>query len=231
MRDPDSLQSFYNAILHKAETRTYLVFFVLLSVWTLLFVSTQRSGFHDAVLTILVSFSLFFLCNIAVTQFKHLVIPKLHVDPKGKAVFVTGCASGFGKQLVTRLDTLGFTVFAGVRSVGGDPRVKELLSSCSKRVSLVQVDVTDQEQVNQAAAVVERSLSNTGERLWALVSNAGVYSCQGFDWGPQGIREYERIMDCNTFGTVRVVKAFTPLLKKTKDSRIVINSSISSEYW
>lgn len=83
------------------------------------------------------------------------------------------------------------------------------------------------QQVKEAALFVKKNLGKN--KLWSIVCNAGVYSCQGFDWGHEGIAEYERIMNCNTFGSVRVVKAFLPILKMTQDSRIVINSSISSK--
>ena len=41
------------------------------------------------------------------------VIPRGRVSPEGKAVFITGCDTGFGNGLARKLDGCGFTVLAG----------------------------------------------------------------------------------------------------------------------
>lgn len=220
-------------IWFRAETRCYMAFTSLVTAATLLLSFGAGTIAHRILVDVCLGFSMLFGSIILVSQFKHIFIRSSYIDPTNKSVFVTGCASGFGKELVKRLDTLGFTVFAGVRHINDD-RVKDLLSSCSKRVIPVKIDVTDNKQVKEAASFVRKYLESASSSscsccLWSIVCNAGVYSCQGFDWGPEGVPEYERIMNANTFGSVRVVKAFLPLLKQTPDSRIVINSSISSE--
>ena len=35
------------------------------------------------------------------------------MSPEGRAVFITGCDTGFGNLLARRLDSYGFTVLAG----------------------------------------------------------------------------------------------------------------------
>ena len=46
------------------------------------------------------------------------LIPRGRVNSQGRAVFITGCDSGFGHGLACRLDALGFKVFAGCLSPG-----------------------------------------------------------------------------------------------------------------
>ena len=41
------------------------------------------------------------------------LIPRGRENPQGRAVFITGCDTGFGNDLARRLDELGFKVFAG----------------------------------------------------------------------------------------------------------------------
>lgn len=147
------------------------------------------------------------------------------VDPDDKAVLVTGSASGFGYDLVKRLDSLGFTVFAGCRNTS-DQRIKSLLESCSSRVLPVKLDVTSDDDVRSAYDFVVKHLK--GKLLWSVVCNAGVYTHIPLDWGPEGTNQYDRIMKTNAFGVVRVVKTFLPLLKWTKGSRIVMTSSIAA---
>ena len=228
MRNQTGNNSHRKDIWFRAESRTYILFLCLILGCIAFLTLAEGTNAHIIFVKICVYFSVFFGTIIIVSQFKSVIIPASYIDPKDKAVFVTGCASGFGKELVKKLDSLGFKVFAAVRSIEGDDRVQDLLSCCSKRVTMVKMDVTNNNEVLAAASFVKKKLGSSC--LWAVVCNAGLYSCQGFDWGSEGISEYERIMNANTFGSVRVVKAFVPLLKETQDSRIVINSSISSEY-
>ena len=41
------------------------------------------------------------------------LIPRGRVDPQSKAVFITGCDTGFGHGLAVTLDRIGYRVFAG----------------------------------------------------------------------------------------------------------------------
>lgn len=75
-------------------------------------------------------------------------------------MIVTGAASGFGRDLTLRLDKLGFTVFAGVRSVCDDPRVGSLVATCSEKLHPIKLDVTSDEDVNQAVASVQKVLKD-----------------------------------------------------------------------
>lgn len=64
--------------------------------------------------------------------------------------------------------------------------------------------------------------------MWALVNNAGIFKLHGVDWGKDGVDDYKDMIDTNTLGSVRVTRAFLPLLKSTKQSRIILVSSIAS---
>ena len=46
------------------------------------------------------------------------LIPHGRVSSQGRAVFITGCDTGFGHGLAHRLDRLGFKVFAGCLAPG-----------------------------------------------------------------------------------------------------------------
>ena len=72
-----------------------------------------------------------------------------------KYVFITGCDTGFGFLLVKRLDKLGFNVFAGCLTDKGAKSVQE---ECSKRVTVLEVDVTKKDSVQKAVEVVQKYL-------------------------------------------------------------------------
>ncbi|MCI4393043.1 hypothetical protein PGIGA_G00152900 [Pangasianodon gigas] len=148
--------------------------------------------------------------------------PVLPVE--GKAVFITGCDSGFGHATARRLDAMGFQVFATVLDADGEG-AKRLRSSCSPRLTLLQVDITQPQQVQQALLNTKAKLGMKG--LWALVNNAGV--CVNFgDAELSLMSNYRGCMEVNFFGTLCVTKTFLPLLRQSK-GRIVTISSPSGE--
>ncbi|EHB09868.1 Estradiol 17-beta-dehydrogenase 2 [Heterocephalus glaber] len=137
-----------------------------------------------------------------------------------KAVLVTGCDSGFGHALAKNLDKLGFTVFAGVlneKSSGAE----ELRRNCSKHITVLQMDITNPEQIKDAHSKVIEKVQDKG--LWALVNNAGIL---GFPTDGELIPmiEYKKCMEVNFFGPVEVTKAFLPLLRKSKGRLVNVSS-------
>ncbi|XP_019622027.1 PREDICTED: D-beta-hydroxybutyrate dehydrogenase, mitochondrial-like [Branchiostoma belcheri] len=124
------------------------------------------------------------------------------------------CDSGFGFGLAKRLDSLGFTVFAGcLLADSGGEGSKKIRAECSSRLNTIiyiQIDVTDDGQVKAAVRQVENSLPTESEGLYALVNNAVVWQPGEIEW--VSIAAYRHVMEVNTFGTVRVTKAFLPLI-------------------
>lgn len=96
---------------------------------------------------------------------------------------VTGASRGLGLALVERLVSLPKaevqTVFATSRQ-DNSSRLRELVTSSSGRVEFVQLDVTDETSITQAARTVEGKLQGKG--LDFLINNAGV-----MDWSPEGL--------------------------------------------
>ncbi|XP_058384343.1 17-beta-hydroxysteroid dehydrogenase type 2 [Diceros bicornis minor] len=142
----------------------------------------------------------------------------LSVDEK--AVLITGSDSGIGHALSKYLDKLGFTVFAGVLDEKGSG-AEELRRTCSERLSVLQMDITDPQQIKDAYSKVLEKVQNRG--LWALVNNAGIL---GFPADGELIPmiHYKRCMAVNFFGAVEVTKAFLPLLRKSKGRLVNISS-------
>ncbi|KAK1330413.1 hypothetical protein QTO34_010602 [Cnephaeus nilssonii] len=161
---------------------------------------------------ILFSLSCFLLCIYLSGQ------ELLPVDQK--AVLITGGDSGIGHALSKYLDQLGFTVFAGVLNENGSG-AEELRRTCSKRFSVLQMDVTDPQQIKDAYSKVVQKVQNRG--LWAVVNNAGILGLPT-DGELIPMIHYKRCMDVNFFGAVEVTKAFLPLLRKSKGRLVNISS-------
>uniref|UniRef100_A0A8B9ZCQ8 Hydroxysteroid 17-beta dehydrogenase 2 n=1 Tax=Buteo japonicus TaxID=224669 RepID=A0A8B9ZCQ8_9AVES len=137
-----------------------------------------------------------------------------------KAVLITGSDTGFGHALAKYLDSLGFVVFAGVLHKDG-PGAEELRKTCSRRLSVLQLDITNATQVKEAYLKVSEKVQNTG--LWGVVNNAGIL---GFPAGGEllPMSMYRQCMEVNFFGAVEVSKTFLPLLRKSKGRLVNVSS-------
>ncbi|XP_036896212.1 17-beta-hydroxysteroid dehydrogenase type 2 isoform X1 [Sturnira hondurensis] len=141
-----------------------------------------------------------------------------------KAVLITGSDSGFGHALSKYLDQLGFTVFAGVLDENGSG-AEQLRRSCSKHLCVLQLDVTNSQQIKDAYGTVVQKVQNRG--LWAVINNAGILGLPA-DGELISMSHYKQCMAVNFFGAVEVTKAFLPLLRKSK-GRLVNISSMGGE--
>lgn len=144
------------------------------------------------------------------------------VDPLQTSIFVTGCASGFGSSLVTRLDRMGFTVFAAVRVL--DQRSEKLKASSSERLKIIKCNVTDRQDVESAFNFIKDNLNGT--RLRAVVNNAGVITVMPFEWRS----EHESELATNLTAPINISRTFLPLLRQTPGSRIVFVSSLAGKH-
>lgn len=90
----------------------------------------------------------------------------------------------------------------------------------------VKCDVTDDEQVAGLAAAAKYYKSQDPDKrhLWGLVNNAGVGIPGPFEW--LSVQEIQASIDVNFMGAVRCCKAFLPLLKECKGSRVINITSV-----
>ncbi|XP_077166607.1 17-beta-hydroxysteroid dehydrogenase type 2 [Paroedura picta] len=137
-----------------------------------------------------------------------------------KAVLITGSDTGIGHKLAKYLDDLGFVVFAGVLNEEG-LGAEELRKTCSERLSVLQLDITSSQQIQEAFLEVKKKLGNAD--LWGIINNAGIL---GFPADAEllPMNSYKQCMEVNFFGPVEVSKTFLPLLRKSKGRIINISS-------
>jgi hypothetical protein len=146
-----------------------------------------------------------------------------------KTIVVTGASTGIGYATSLALAKAGYDVFAGVRSLSaGEPLVKAA-SSLRGKITPILLEVTDQAQVDAAAAQVKASLG--GEPLFGLVNNAGI--AHGGPLLHQPIDQIRQVMEVNVIGLIRVTQAFAPLMVATsaaRPGRIVNISSVAGKF-
>uniref|UniRef100_A0A3Q4HXF0 Zgc:113142 n=1 Tax=Neolamprologus brichardi TaxID=32507 RepID=A0A3Q4HXF0_NEOBR len=147
------------------------------------------------------------------------------LDGCGHAVLITGCDSGFGHHLARCLDQKGFVVFAGCLSPGG-AGAQSLVRQSSSNLKILKLDVTRDEDLQQAKKMVQENLPEKG--LWAVVSNAGISDWAEIEWST--IEDFQKMVDVNLFGSIRTSIAFLPLVHASK-GRMVFVSSIFSFFY
>ena len=140
-----------------------------------------------------------------------------------KTVFITGADKGLGFSLAKRFLRGDYRVFAGQYLDGND--LKKLAEQNPQRLTMVGLDVTDPGSVQKAAETVLEHSST----LDILINNAAVYlerPIKNLEELGFGDNHFQKTMDVNAFGPLRVVQQFLPLLEKGERKLI---ANISSE--
>nr|XP_060644203.1 11-beta-hydroxysteroid dehydrogenase type 2 [Anolis sagrei ordinatus] len=143
---------------------------------------------------------------------------------KGRAVLLTGCDSGFGKAAARHLDALGLRVFATVLDLES-PGAEELRRSCSPRLTLLQMDLTRQDDIQRAVGFVRAQTAGTG--LWGLVNNAG-FNDTIADAELTPLEQFRYCMEVNFFGTLALTKGLLPLLRASRGRIVTVSSPAGS---
>ncbi|XP_072033436.1 estradiol 17-beta-dehydrogenase 2-like [Amphiura filiformis] len=82
--------------------------------------------------------------------------------PGKKPILITGCDTGFGHGMAKYFDRQGFRVFAGCLTSEGEG-AKELQSTCSESLKVLQLDVTKDEEIDNALQTVKEDLEDEGK--------------------------------------------------------------------
>jgi NAD(P)-dependent dehydrogenase (short-subunit alcohol dehydrogenase family) len=137
-----------------------------------------------------------------------------------KTALVTGANKGIGFEVVRQLARQNFRVFLGARNEKAGRDSTEKLSS-EGDVVFLQIDVSDEKSIRAAA----EELSRQSDRLDVLVNNAGILLDDDKDALGVTPEIFGETLRTNTLGPWLVAQAFAPLLKKSRESRIVNVSS------
>jgi len=143
-----------------------------------------------------------------------------NINPEGKAVFVTGAASGIGKATVDLLVSQGVFVFAA--DVNEDLLQKSFEGNDNVRI--IKLDVTSQSDMDSAVEVVK----NEGRGLYGVVNSAGTagkfankLKC-GAEYHVE--KEARFTLEINLMGTMRVNHGLLDFILESKGCIINIAS-------
>lgn len=133
-----------------------------------------------------------------------------------KTALITGAAMGMGALKAKTLAERGWRVFAGVLPDIETPELGD-----NENIVKVVQNVASDESVSSSAVTVERALD--GAPLDLLINNAGIANMgQGVVEG-LSIDEAKTLFEINTWGTLRVLQAFLPMIRKGAPHSRIIN--------
>jgi NAD(P)-dependent dehydrogenase (short-subunit alcohol dehydrogenase family) len=143
-----------------------------------------------------------------------------------EVILVTGANRGIGLALTRVLLANGNVVIAGCRRPNQAAELNQLVSSHPETLDLIACNLDSEEELRAAA---EASL-NRRKKLDVLVNNAGIMP----ETGDESILNIDlglvwQAFNTNVLGTVRVIRAFYPLLVQSERPRILnLSSSLGS---
>jgi len=140
---------------------------------------------------------------------------------KDKICIVTGANSGIGYAITEELLNRGAIVYMAGRNPEKIEKAAQKLSQYSDRIHTVIVDVTIQEQVENA---IETTVEETG-RLDFLFNNAGIGGTLQFETATPN--DWKGIMNVNLWSVIYGVNVAVPIMLKQGFGHIINTSSIA----
>lgn len=134
-----------------------------------------------------------------------------------KVWFITGCSTGFGRELAKEVLAAGYR--AAVASRNTDD-VKDIVEAHPDNAIAVKLDVTKADEIS---AAVEQVKNEFGQ-IDVLVNNAGIGYFGAIEESEED--EVRRMFEINFFGLANVTKAVLPILRNQRSGHILNVASI-----
>jgi NAD(P)-dependent dehydrogenase (short-subunit alcohol dehydrogenase family) len=139
-------------------------------------------------------------------------------DAPSKPVwFITGCSTGFGRELSLILLKRGYRVVATARDKS---KVEDIVAGNPKNGLALALDVDKQGQIDAAVKAAEARFG----RIDVLVNNAGYGYLAAVEEGDDA--DIRAMFETNFFGLAAVTRAVLPIMRAQKSGAIVNISSV-----
>ncbi|MDE1159757.1 MAG: oxidoreductase [Neorhizobium sp.] len=125
--------------------------------------------------------------------------------------FITGCSTGFGRELAKLTLERGFPTVVTARDKG---KLADLVDGRPHALAL-DLDVTDQAQIDAAAKAAEARFG----RIDVLVNNAGYGYQAAVEQGDEA--EIRAMFDANVFGLFAMTRAVLPGMRARRKGHII----------
>ncbi|WP_256756956.1 SDR family oxidoreductase [Cohnella sp. WQ 127256] len=138
-------------------------------------------------------------------------------------IMITGANRGIGLAIVGEFLKQGHEVIAGVRDIGRADKLAELREAHPGLLTLLTLDVQEEESVREAASQVSEAQGN----IDVIINNAAIAIGRPDTVGNADLADYETTFQTNVFGPVRVCKHFIPLIQEGERAMVINMSSTS----
>jgi NAD(P)-dependent dehydrogenase (short-subunit alcohol dehydrogenase family) len=134
-----------------------------------------------------------------------------------KVWFITGCSTGFGRELARHLLENDYRVVVTARNAD---KVQDLVEINAENALAINLDVTDKAQVAHAVAKAEEHFG----KIDVLVNNAGFGYFGAIEESDE--TEVRAMFEANFWGLAEMTRAVLPKMREEKSGTIVNISSI-----
>ena len=141
---------------------------------------------------------------------------KKNTNTENPVWFITGCSTGFGRELATQALERGYRVVVTARK----PDEVEALAAKGEALVL-KLDVTDQSQIDTSIKAAEKQFGG----IDVLVNNAGIGYFAAVEESEE--KEVRRMFEINVFGMGRMIQAALPGMRRRRKGFIVNISSVA----
>ena len=139
-------------------------------------------------------------------------------DAHSKPVwFITGCSTGFGRELSVILLKRGYRVVVTARDKA---KVDDIVAGHDKNGLALKLDVDKQDQIDAAVKAAEARFG----RIDVLVNNAGYGYLAAVEEGDDA--DVRAMFETNFFGLAAMTRAVLPIMRAQKSGAIVNVSSM-----
>ena len=129
--------------------------------------------------------------------------------------FITGCSTGFGRELAKLIVARGWPVVVTARNKA---QVEDLATS--DKVLALELDVTDGKEIDAAVKAAEEKFG----AIDVLVNNAGYGYLTTVEEGEE--KEIRAMFDANVFGLFALTRAVLPGMRKRRKGHIINITSV-----
>ncbi len=134
-----------------------------------------------------------------------------------KVWFITGCSTGFGRELAGEVLASGYRAVVTARNTDD---IKDFYDSFPETCLVIKLDVTDPIQIKDA---VKQAKDRFGT-IDVLVNNAGIGYFGAIEESEE--EEVRRMFEINFFGLAQVTQEVLPIMRAQRSGHILNISSI-----
>jgi short-subunit dehydrogenase len=154
--------------------------------------------------------------------------PDLFIDrsltgvARGKNILITGGSSGIGQASAMKLATAGANVIIVARDMDKLRATQKEIEAAGGKCFIYSCDLSDLASIDELAAKVLKDHKHVD----VLINNAGRSIRRAVENSYDRFHDFERTMQLNYFGSLRLTLALLPSMSERKSGQIINISSI-----